>query len=276
MLDLHIHSSCSDGSDSPNEILQKSERMGLIAVSITDHDNCDAYNGLDVGLFSGKIITGIEMQAYFKGISIELLGYGFDLEKMREALKGLYLPFDDVNKAELERLYEKCLENGMRFKPGTLENYEKDKYFYATEYLHNEMRKFAENKPLVADEESWAREDIFFKRHTSNSASPFYIDEADLIPSAENVVDIIHKCGGRCFVPHIYQYEEKSDMVLHELVNGYAIDGIECYYPTFTQDQTGRLLGFCKQKGLLVSGGSDYHGNKRKTRLGIDGNIDWL
>jgi len=274
MFDLHIHSNCSDGSDSPDEILRKSEALGLSVISITDHDNCNAYGDLDVNLFSGEIISGIEMQAYLKGFSIELLGYDFDILKMHEALSGLYLPLETINRAELKRLYENCIKIGMRLAPNTLESYDSDKHFYATEYLHDEMKKSACNKGFVPDEESWAHENIFFKRHTSNPDSPFYIDESDLIPSAKKVIDIIHKCGGMAFIPHIYQYEENADMILDTLVTGYAVDGLECYYPSFTQRQTDYLLSLCKEKMLLVSGGSDYHGNKRKTQLGITGADD--
>jgi predicted metal-dependent phosphoesterase TrpH len=270
MFDLHIHSNCSDGSDSPDEILRKAELLGLYAISITDHDNCNAYNDLDTTIFSGKIITGIEMQAYFKGLSIELLGYGFDVKKMRELSRGLYLPFKTVNQEELHRLYERCVSLGMQFAPNVIENYDSGKCFYATEYLHDEMRKRMENKPLVPDEASWEHENIFFKRHTSNPNSPFYIDESDIIPAAKRVVDIIHKAGGKAFIPHVFQYEENAAIILNGLVDEYEIDGIECFYPSFTQEQTDYLLDFCSRKELLTSGGSDYHGDKRKTRMGIE------
>lgn len=274
MMDLHIHSNCSDGSDDWITILQKAEKLGLSCISITDHDNCDVYTQMEKTEkhFSGKIMAGIEMQAYFKGFSIELLGYEFDIPKMRELIKGLYLPFDVINKAELQRLCECCVENGMKFAPKIIENYDSNKFFYATEYLHNEMRKIAENRDIVPDAESWEHESIFFKRHTSNPNSAFYIDESDLIPSTERVIDIIHKTGGKVFTPHIYQYEENADRILHELIDDYDIDGIECYYPSFSQTQTDNLLELCQKRNLLISGGSDYHGTKRPNiEMGIKG-----
>ena len=263
MIDLHIHSNYSDGSDSPDEILRKAEQLGMSAISITDHDNCDAYHHLDISLFSGKIIAGIEMQAYFNGLSIELLGYGFDAENIQSQLKGLYLPFEMVNQAELQRLYERCDALGMKFKPDMISKYDSNEYFYATEYLHAQMKKFAENKIFVPDEESWAHENIFFKRHTSNPCSPFYIDESDLIPSAKKVIDVIHKAGGKVFIPHVYQYEKNALKVLDGLADHYKIDGIECYYPSFSEAQTEFLLDFCQKHNLLISGGSDYHGKNR-------------
>ena len=265
MYDLHIHSNCSDGSDDWRTILQKAESAGLKCISITDHDNCNVYSQIESPeiYFSGKIITGIEMSAYFEGLSVELLGYGFNVTKMQECLKGLYLPFEEINQEELKRLYERCLLLGMEFGHGTIEKYDKDRYFYGTIYLHYEMRKFEKNRKLVPDIESWEHENIFFRRHTSNPNSLFYIDESDLIPSPERVIDIIHTTGGKAFIPHVYQYEENSDMVLNRLVEACDIDGIECYYPSYSQAQTEYLLNFCQKRNLLVSGGSDYHGTNR-------------
>ena len=50
---------------------------------------------------------------------------------------------------------------------------------------------------------------------------------------------------------------------MNELVDNYEIDGIECYYPTFTKEQTDYLLKFCKMKNKYISGGTDYHGSNR-------------
>ena len=274
MYDLHIHSNCSDGSDDWKTILQKAEKAGLKCISITDHDNCDVYLQIESyeKYFSGKIITGIEMTAYIEGLLIEILGYGFDVEKMQESLKVLYLPFEVINQAELKRLYERCIALGMEFDNDVIQKYDKNKYFYATIYLHDEMRKFKKNRELVPDIESWEHENIFFRRHTSNPNSPFYIDERDLFPSPKKVASIIHEIGGKVFIPHIYQYEENAEMILSKLIETCHIDGIECYYPSFSKEQTDYLLNFCEKQNLFVSCGSDYHGVSRPgNALGIIG-----
>ena len=269
MYDLHIHTNHSDGGDSPNSILQKAEKLGLAVISITDHDNCKAYFNLDRSLFSGRIITGIELDAYIDGLSIELLGYGFDVDEMYESIEKLRQQFGSTNLEMLKSLYERSLELGMKFPPNLIENYDRDKYYYATEYLHSQMREFPENKALVPDEGSWRQENIFFKRHTSNPASPFYINKSDLSPSVGIIVDTIHGAGGKVFIPHIYQYEEHSETLLYALLDNYDIDGIECFYPSFTQEQSDYLLDLCKTRNLLVSGGSDYHGDKRPGSMGV-------
>ena len=263
MLDLHMHSNCSDGTDTPIELLKKCEQHRFEYVSITDHDNCNAYNDVTnwTEVFSGKIITGIELQAYFKGLSIEILGYSFDVAKMQRFIKNLYLPIDVVNNDELKRLYDICKNIGMTFENGVIEKYQKSDIYYATEYLHNEIRKSEYNKRFIPDSESWERESIFFKRHVSNPNSSFYIDESDLIPSAKKVIEIIHNAGGLVFIPHVFQYEENALNVLNGLSD--FIDGVECFYPSFKNEQMEFLSRFCNEKNLFVSGGSDYHGIRR-------------
>ena len=88
MVDLHLHTNNSDGSDTVIELLQKAENAGLEIISITDHDNCFAYKELkniDVSnYFSGKIIRGVELAAGYDGMEVELLGYGIDTDKLNK------------------------------------------------------------------------------------------------------------------------------------------------------------------------------------------------
>ncbi len=85
MIDLHIHSNYSDGTDDISDILKKAEKFGLKYISITDHNNCKAYDELNNSsirnIFSGKIIKGIEMNTKILDIPIEVLGYGVDTDK---------------------------------------------------------------------------------------------------------------------------------------------------------------------------------------------------
>lgn len=274
MLDLHIHSNCSDGTDDYVEILKKAEKLKLNYISITDHDNCRVYEQIEKDdiskYYSGKLIPGVELQAYILGFSIELLGYFVDYKIINKEVKDLYKPFEIINEIELKRLYEKCIEVGIKFDSDILNEYKNSGYYYATEYLHKEMKKNINNKKFIPDEGSWESESIFFKRHTSNVNSIFYIDESDLIPSVEKVIEIIKKAGGLVFIPHIYQYEENAEKILDELVKNYQIDGIECYYSTFSDNQIEYLKEYCKKNKKYISGGTDYHGlNRPNISLGI-------
>ena len=290
MIDLHIHSNYSDGSDSYIEILKKAGKLNLECISITDHDNCRVYEQIEKDnikkYYSGKLICGVELQAYILGYSIELLGYGVDYKIINKEVQKLYKPFETINDEELKRLYKKCIDIGMIFNDEVLLNYKNSGYYYATEYLHDKMKENLYNKQFVLDEESWEKENIFYKKHTSNKNSKFYIDESDLIPSVKEVINLIKKAGGLVFIPHIFQYEENAELILNELVNNYEIDGIECFYSSFSKEQTEYLLDFCNRNKKFISGGTDYHGSNRKgidlgtglSNMNIDYDIikDWI
>ena len=99
-------------------------------------------------------------------------------------------------------------------------------------------------------------------------------------PSLDKIIDIIHEAGGLAFIAHFYEYSSignKSE-TLDNIVKEYNIDGIECYYSTFTDEQTQYLIEYCKTNDLLISGGTDYHGkNKKDINLGIGkGNLEIL
>lgn len=84
MIDLHIHTTSSDGSDEPKDILIKAQQLGLKYISITDHDSIGAYNKLknikEDNYFEGEIIPGCEFSAVHNGKPVEVLGYGIDLD----------------------------------------------------------------------------------------------------------------------------------------------------------------------------------------------------
>jgi predicted metal-dependent phosphoesterase TrpH len=273
MYDLHIHTNRSDGEDSWRAVLEKAEQMKLGGISVTDHDNCRVYAEMQAPerYFSGRIIPGIEMEALQSGISLEILGYGIDTAKMDGLVKGLYLSKEERNLFILRKLYENSLAVGMVFAPDVLGRYDRERYYYASVYLHGEMRRFPQNRRFVEDDTSWAHENIFFRRYTGNPESPLFVNQGEITPPAEKVIAAIHECGGRAFVPHIFQYDDNSAMLLEALLK-LPIDGIECFYPDFSAAQTEYLLGTCKKHGLKVSGGSDYHGAHRpNNRLGETG-----
>jgi predicted metal-dependent phosphoesterase TrpH len=182
MIDLHVHTNFSDGADDFITVLKKAEKMKLKYLSITDHDNCLVYNEIKKiniqDYFKGVLIPGVELQANVLGFSIELLGYGVNTDKINNKIKEVYTPFEKLNLIELERLYKKCTENGMIFPKNILEKYKDSGYYYATEYLHSEMRKNIFNKQFVPDEESWERESVFFKRHTRIRKANFMLMRA--------------------------------------------------------------------------------------------------
>ena len=110
----------------------------------------------------------------------------------------------------------------------------------------------------------------------TNSKSKFFIDKSSFYPTIDKVINLIKSAGGLVFVPHIFIYGENSMKFFDILTKNYKLDGFECYYSLFSNEQNKFLLDYCKQNNLLVSGGTDYHGrNKPGISLGVgNGNLD--
>lgn len=272
-LDLHMHTNCSDGSDDWVTILKKAEVLGLEYISITDHNNCDAYFQIQnpEKYFSGKIIPGIEPECFYRGRCIELLGYGIDIKEMRNALEGIYMSGEERSKRQFARFHAVLAKGGVKFSPDVLNTWDKSKHYYAGCHLHADLKKYPENKKLISNEEAWNNSIQFYRIYASDSRSPFYIDESEYYPSAATVSNLIRQSGGLIFIPHIFLYGEDSIPILESLIEEFKIDGIECFYNSYTSEQTEFLLSFCKRHNLFVSAGSDYHGHQRPhVKLGVD------
>ena len=271
MIDLHVHTKYSDGTDEVVELLKKAERVGLEVISITDHNTAKAYEELEnlnvKEYYSGKIIPGIEMNTKVLGIPIEILGYGIDYKKMNKLIPTVFLPLKERNRIEAERLYEKCIAAGIKLEENCLKNY--DATYFASKFIMAEIQKFEENKTII-DEEAWNELRVFYRKYMSNPNMPLYINTDDLVPNFKEATNLIRECGGMVFIPHIFEYRENSYKILDYILEKYNVDGFECFYTTFTEEQTTEIYKICKDKNLYVSGGSDYHGKaKENVALGF-------
>ena len=264
-LDLHMHTNCSDGSDDWKTLLQRAEALGLEYISITDHNNCDVYFQIEnpKQYFSGKIIPGIEPECFYFGRCIELLGYGIDYKTMRDSLEGLYMSADERSQRQFERLHATLTKGGVRLSQDVLTTWDKEKHYYSGSHLHEDLKKYPENRKFIPDDESWGNGIQFYRNYASNRQSQFYIDESDYYPPTALMYKLIKLAGGLVFIPHPFVYGEDSIPILEQLIQDFQIDGIECFYNSHTPEQTEFLLGFCKKHNLLVSAGSDYHGPQR-------------
>lgn len=273
MIDLHTHTNCSDGADDYKTLLTNAQKAGITILSITDHDNCKVYEQMKdddiTKYYKGILIKGVELQCLVNGKSIELLGYGVNTDIINKKVKEIYKSFEEINLIEMNRLYQNCKKIGMKFDDNVIERYDQKEFYYATEYLHHEMRKHSENRIFIKDDDAWESESVFFRKYTTNINSDLYVDESDIVPSAEEVANLIKEADGLVFIPHIFQYEDKSLEILEYLIDNCPIDGIECFYPTFTIEQRELIYNYAKEHNKYISGGSDYHGeNRPKTKIG--------
>lgn len=278
MIDIHSHTTYSDGSFSVQDILKEAERVGLSLLSITDHNNIKAYQELKNSnirnLFSGNIIPGVEISTTYKGETIEILGYGFDLEIMQNFLNSNVLTFEEKQLKEYELIKNQYKKIGVIFDENNIK-FDSKKESSRVAFV-NEIKRYPENKKFFLNEESINSDSGFTRNEVYNPKSQLYVDESSLFPSLEETIDMIHQSGGLAFLAHTYAYSSNIANELLNIINNYDLDGLECFYTTFTDDQSNYLVKLCEERQMFMSGGSDFHGTRKiNHNLGIGrGNLN--
>lgn len=260
MIDLHMHTKYSDGDRTVKELLQLCQKKKLELISITDHNTCKAYfdEAINNKIYTGEIITGIELNAFFEGKSIEILGYDYDLDIMDKWTSETFSRENKRNRQILihDRIMKMLLSKGLKI----------DKDFpyppegsYVEQPIFNELIKYEENRKKLGDLGSSIFE--FVRKGTKNPKSEFAVKYSDLEPSAQDVINIIHKAGGISSLAHPFDY--KMDDIggfLKSIVSKTNIDGIECFHPSAGLLEQSNLILFARKHGKHITGGSDFHG----------------
>lgn len=275
MIDLHLHTNHSDGTDTVTELLEKAEQQNLEIISITDHDTVDGYEELKNSeirnKFKGEITTGVELKAIYNNHNIEILGYGIDIQKMK-----IY---------KCENLQEKILEHFKQVADKYKIKYDKDlkidqersKIFASFTFAEN-ILQYQENISLLDKlGEKELTEDNFFRKCESNPNSIFYFDASKYIRDINNIISDIHEAGGLAFLAHAYEYRFKDTKgEIENIIKTTSIDGFECQHPIFSEEQKREIIQLCQKYNKYMSGGSDYHAkNKPDIQMGTgkDNNV---
>ncbi len=272
MIDLHTHTTYSDGTWDVQTLLEKAKENGVELLAITDHDTVKAHLELKKNdyssYFNGKIISGAEFNCVFNNAKIELLGYNFDVEKMNEWIEKVY---NAEKKApnlmeEFHLLMNACYKN--KIKVDDI-NYKED-MGWPIDFIFESIKKYPENKKYFTDKE-WTDIDHFFRCCTCNTDFPLYIDFSYQIPNAKLVSEEIRNLGGKVFLAHLFTYPLRDyEKYLDSLVENNIIDGIETYYSKFSNEEIKFIETYCRKNNLYMSAGTDCHGDKKPDRkIGI-------
>ena len=273
MIDLHMHTTYSDGADSLIEVLKKAESLKLEYISITDHDTCEGYKELaklDVKkYFSGQIINGVEIKCAYKKRLIEILGYKVDPKVINNFMEEFHKTKSKeiLQQKYFDILHERCTDMGLvmskkediEFNPKT---------DLASIKIYNDIKAHEENKLKVPDD-FWSEFNIFSKKYCGDVNYPLYIDKSEDYLQLDEAIKLVKDAGGLVFLPHIfiYKWAEDKKKLLDDIVAEYDIDGIECMHSEFSQDDIDYLLEYTQKNNFYRSGGSDYHG---KNKVGIE------
>lgn len=255
-IDLHTHSTCSDGTLSPSEVVKLAKEKGLSAIALTDHDTVDGlYEAIETGRQIGiEVITGIEFSVA-ADTEMHLLGLDFSMDcpEIRAILDEMIIQRDKRNYKVIELL----AKLGIHI---TIDEIHSEATSRVTG--RSQIAKVMLKKGYVSSIREAFDRYLAFGR-------PAFVERSTLSP--EDAIEIIHKSGGKAFLAHLNQ-TGKSDGELYEMLGRLkkcGLDGIEGYYTEYTDEMNFRYRKMAEDIGLLLSGGSDFHGtNKDGYELG--------
>lgn len=250
MIDLHLHSTNSDGSETPEKLVLLGKRTGLTAMALTDHDNMDGVpDFLDACRTHGMTgIAGVEMSvAIEEGHgSLHILGYGVNpdhpsvVENLGRVLDG--------RAWRNERILEKLNGLGLELEWAEVQA-------CAGEDVVGRPH-FAQ---ALIDRGYLSSVSEAFDRYLAKGR-PAYVDRYRLYP--EEGIRMIREAGGLAVIAHPFSWEEDASVLETGLLKLKAagLTGIEAIYPGYKPEQTIALLRMAKKLNLLTTGGTDYHG----------------
>lgn len=265
MIDLHTHTTASDGNLTFEELVIEAKKVGLKALAITDHDNIKSAEKIkfDENI---ELIPGAELSIFdstLKYMDIHMIALFIDTKstKLNNKLKELEKERFDQKNETIKKLNELGYEITL-----------KDVLAQTTNVIGRPhiakalLKKYPNNFRSINE--------IFTKLLSKDG--PAYIDrEIDF--GFEEAIDLVKSCGGLSFVahPHIYKYEQKKLLVDFKKLGG---SGVEVYYdyktnrPEWKLTENNSLIEkyhtLAKSIGLLESGGSDFHGALKNQKFG--------
>ena len=266
MIDLHMHTIYSDGDKTVEEVLKMCENKKLEYISITDHDTCKQYNDEALknnNIFNGKIIIGSELHAVFQKKSIEILAYNINPNIINEWCEKYYSEEKLKEQQDIlrQRLFDICNKHGLAYDESKIRKPKKVSE-YVERPIYEEVMKHKENHEILGEfTESFG---IFFRKGLANPESSYFMNHIEFRPPYKEVIDIIHKAGGKAFLAHPFEYKFKDTIeFINDLRKEKELDGIECFHPSANQEQRNILVDYAKNNNLYISGGSDYHGSPK-------------
>lgn len=263
-IDLHIHSSASDGSLTPAEILEMALSLNLGAIAITDHDTVEgSRDALAIGIPpSLKFLSGVEISAgappnFPIHGSLHILGYGFkpDAPDLIRILEQLQIARKERN----PRILKKLNKLGLTLSMDEVRREAADSQLGRPHIAAGMLKKGY----VSSIEEAFVR--------YLGSGRPAYVDKYR-VPCHE-AIDTIRKAGGLAVLAHPGLIRELDPPSLEQLVAALVpmgLSGIEVYYPQHDVSTTTQLADLAQGAGLLPTGGSDFHGKiNPDVRMGI-------
>ncbi len=250
-IDLHTHSTASDGTMHPADLVKYAHRKGLSALAITDHDTIE---GISEAIAAGEslgieVVPGLELSVKYCDHSLHLLGYLFDPRN-----EELLLALDRLQAGRRER-NRKIILNLNRL---------------GCSIQFKELQQSAgpgqNGRPHIArlmiEKKCVGTMDEAFEKYLGHGGLAY---ASRFVYGAGEAISLIQNAGGIAVLAHPLQLERSVDHLPHfvQQLRDMGLDGIEVYYPNHSRQFRKHLISLAEKLSLVLTGGSDFHGTIR-------------
>lgn len=256
LVDLHLHTTASDGTLTPGELMEQARKQALFCISITDHDTTDAYDGLCGAFSCPRLIPGIEFGCMLEGPSekkeVHILGYGIDPHS--PALRSAVVRLQEERVVRIGRMVELLQALG-------------------ADICVQDVEMQAAGESLGRPHVARALKEKGFVSHIDEAfdrylrfGGPAYVPRISF--SAREIMEIIKKAGGVSAAAHpgLSGLDAPHLDALREM----GLEGVEVYYPAHSLPQREFYGRFAVRCGLFLTGGSDFHSpSERGASMGM-------
>ena len=255
LVDFHTHTTASDGTFTPQQLVDEMQKKTIEYFSITDHDTIDGVKAIKHIPHGVQFITGVEISAEFPK-TLHILGYGFDPDnqELNDSLDELQAFRKNRNAQMIEKMkeigFEITMDELIREAGSDLVG----RPHFANLFLNKGYCKSYQEA---------------FDKYLKKGA-PLYMNKKRLAP--DKAIELIHKAGGIAVMAHPYQTKLEGEALkgLVEQLVSCGLDGIEVYYSQHTLEQVDDYQKIALKYNLMATAGSDFHGsNKPDIPLGM-------
>lgn len=254
-VDLHVHSIVSDGSYKPDELAELAKAQGLAAFALTDHDVIDGTAEAAAAAKAAGVgfINGMELTTEFQGRKLHIVCLGFD--PAHPAFRTVYQRVRAIKEGRIPEMIAFIQRKGVDISLAKVQEFVYD----------GPLDRYAIMRYLVSLD-LYDRAQPLWDHYLDPAAAELGLNFSI---TAEEALPLIHEAGGATSLAHFHKEiglqglsrreQEAAILQLHKL----GLDGMERYYPTYSEEDTDFAAYLTQKYDLLATGGSDFHGTNR-------------
>lgn len=242
-VDLHLHSDASDGTLPPAEVVRRAAAVGLAGIALTDHDTVDGLEeaAAEAARLGLRFLPASELSANEPGRSVHLLAFGFD--PTDRELQEFLSTYGDDRRRRAREIVNRLRGLGVSLPYRRVEE----------EAGRAAPTRAHVARALVGAGLATSQREVF--RRWLSRGGPAFVEKRPTPPAGP--IERVHRAGGVVLLAHPGRAQRISDL-RRWVADG--LDGVEVVHPNNPPDVRNRMAGFVSERGLLRSGGSDWHG----------------